>query len=293
MARLGRGLLTRKLKVGRTASLAPRPAPATILTTVSIARQVNKPGTAVTVLTTVTITPVAIRPVVAVGTLVTAVGTPAQATLTVSPAALGNLLCLAAETKFTAGQNYFVTGVSGGGVAEWTRRVQLLPDAQAVHEITIWTGIVSAPGAGLTLTATYSNPGTVSTTLNCHEFQPLAGSNTTWAFDVGATASNAASTSPPYPSLTPTVPYTSELYFGFIQWPGSGSGGGTPGCIYQTDANGNQCVYNTGVSATIQPLASSASQVSSTAAVLMRAGPVKPLSPAFGMAQSVQRAGSW
>lgn len=227
--------------------------------------------------------------ITAIGTLVSAVASPAQATLSVTPAAKGNLLALAIETKFTSGQNYFVTGVSGGGVLEWTRWVQLLPDNQAIHEITIWTGIVTSTGAQ-TITATYSNAGTASTELSCQEFRPWNGTDAMWAFDVGGVQSNAASTAPPYPSLTPTFS-GGELYFGFIQWPGSGSAGATAGCVYATDANGNQCVYCTNVTATLAPVASSASQVSSTGAVLMRLLTVKP--PAPPSRQAAMRAAIW
>lgn len=209
----------------------------------------------------------AIATITAVGSLISAVAAQ-QTTLSVSPAAAGNILMLAVETKFTVGQNYSCTGVSGGGCTQWTRAVQLLPDAQGIHEITIWYGVVTTPGAA-TITATFSNAGTVSTELACQEFHPSTGANTAWVADVVGTISSAASTTPPYPPLTPTS--TGELYFGFIQWPGSGSGGGTTGFIYQTDANGNQVAYNLNVSGTVSPVASSASQVSSAGAVLMRA----------------------
>lgn len=214
-----------------------------------------------------------IATITAVGTLVSAVAAQ-QTTLSVTPAAAGNVLCLAVETKFTAGQNYSCTGVSGGGVpaagsfGAWTRAMQLLPDAQGIHEISIWFGLVTTPGAG-TITATYSNAGTVSTEMACQEFSPSTGANTVWVIDVVGGISSGASTSPPYPSLTPTS--TGELYFGFIQWPGSGSGGGTTGFTYQTDANGNQVAYNLNVSGTVSPVASSASQVSSAGGVLLRA----------------------
>lgn len=214
-----------------------------------------------------------IATITAVGTLVSAVAAQ-QTTLSVSPAAAGNVLCLAVETKFTVGQNYSCTGVSGGGVpaagnfGAWTRAMQLLPDAQGIHEISIWFGIVTTPGAA-TITATFSNAGTVSTELACQEFSPSTGANTAWVIDVVGSLSSGASTSPPYPSLTPTS--TGELYFGFIQWPGTGSGGGTSGFTYQTDANGNQVAYNLNASGTVSPVASSASQVSSAGAVLLRA----------------------
>lgn len=214
-----------------------------------------------------------IATITAVGTLVSAVAAQ-QTTLSVSPAAAGNVLMLAVETKFTVGQNYSCTGVSGGGVpaagnfGAWTRAMQLLPDAQGIHEISIWFGIVTTPGAS-TITATFSNAGTVSTELACQEFSPSTGANTAWVIDVVGSLSSGASTSPPYPSLTPTS--TGELYFGFIQWPGSGSSGGTSGFTYATDANGNQVAYNLNVSGTVSPVASSASQVSSAGAVLMRA----------------------
>lgn len=220
-----------------------------------------------------------------VGSLISAVATPAQSTLSVSPQAVGNLLALAVETKFAIGQNYFCTGVTGGGVpasgeSMWKRRIQLLPDAQGIHEITIWTGVVTTVGAS-TITATYSNAGTVSTTLNCQEFAPSTAARTGWSFDIGATASNLASITPTYPSLTPTQTIVGELYFGFIQWPGSGSAtnGIPPGCVYQTDSNGNQIVYNVGVRASVLPIASSVSQVSSTAATLMRAVPISRIMP--------------
>jgi hypothetical protein len=67
----------------------------------------------------------------------------------------------------------------------------------------------------------------------------------------------ASSTTVQYPTLTPSS--TSELYFGYLAVPGWVSAGSTPGCVYQTGARGNRMVYDTAVSSTVTPTASSSS----------------------------------
>jgi hypothetical protein len=91
-----------------------------------------------------------------------------------------------------------------------------------------------------------------------------------WAVDVtGKVDTGTASSTPSYPTLTPSSP--GEAYFGYLAVPGSVSAGSTPGCVYQGDARGNQVVYDTSVSSTITPKASSSSQKFSSIGMLIKA----------------------
>ena len=202
------------------------------------------------------------------GSTITAVGTlqtdtddfPALTTtetVSVSPAAIGNVLALAVEEKFPGGTPFTVSTVSGGGVTTW-HRSNGGPTIDTQHGQELWWGTVTTAGAS-TITVTYSSvPGTANSaaSLDVQEFHSSIGAATVWAVDAnGVVDTGVATTTPNYPALTPTGSH--RAYFGYLSVIGSVSAGSTPGVVYQPDLRGNQCAYNIDVSASITPTASS------------------------------------
>ncbi len=197
-----------------------------------------------------------------------------QEAVSVSPVAAGDLLAMAIETKFPAGVTSFVaSSVSGGGVATWHKAASSLT-LDAVHGQELWWGVVATPGPS-TITVTYTAGSTSgnsesATSLDVQEFQSSAGAAAVWSLDVtGIVDTGASTTSPSYPTLTPAS--ANEVYFGYLAVPGSVGSGSTPGVVYQVDARGNQCVFNTSVSTSITPIASSGSQTFFSIGMLLKA----------------------
>ena len=198
----------------------------------------------------------------AVGTLVTdTVDFPALTTtetISVSPAAVGNVLALAVEEKFPGGgaTAFSVATVSGGGVTTWHKALGG-PTFDDIHGQELWWGTVTTAGAS-TITVTYTSvPGTAGSaaSLDVQEFHSSIGIGTTWNVDPpgGVVDTGVATTTPNYPTLTPAASH--EAYFGYLSVIASVPDGTTPGFVYQTDARGNQCAYAVDVSAAITPTA--------------------------------------
>ena len=119
--------------------------------------------------------------ITAVGTLQTdTVDFPALTTtetVSVSPAAVGNVLALAVEEKFPGGTPFTVSTVSGGGVTTW-HRSNGGPTTDTQHGQELWWGTVTTAGAS-TITVTYSSvPGTANSaaSLDVQEFHSSLGS---------------------------------------------------------------------------------------------------------------------
>ncbi len=202
--------------------------------------------------------------VTAVGTLYTHTNQPslAQETIAVSPAAVGNVLALAVETKFPPGSSFTAASVSGGGVSAWTRSYSSLM-SDGTHGADLWWGVITAIGPA-TITVDYTAGSTSgdpesATSLDVQEFASSAGAATAWSVDgVGKVDTGFASTAPSYPTLTPASP--GEAYFGYLAVPGAVGAGSTPGVVYQVDSRGNQSVYAAPISTTITPIATGSSQ---------------------------------
>ena len=197
--------------------------------------------------------------VTAVGSEVDGTNQPstAQETLSVSPSAKGDLLTLAIETKFPGTASFTVSGITGGGVATWNKAFAFLT-LDGFHGQELWWGVVTSTGPS-TLTVSFTSGSTTgtsesATSVDLQEFRSSSGASTVWSVDTtGKVDNGSSSTTLLYPTLTPSS--TSELYFGYLAVPGSLSPGSTPGCVYQQDARGNQIVYDTSVSSTITPRA--------------------------------------
>jgi len=222
---------------------------------VSIAAQVGGTGVAA-----------AAAPVIhAVGTLVTHTNQPsvAQEQVAVSPAAAGDLLAVAVETKFPNGLPAFtVASMTGGGVTHWAKAFSYQTQ-DGVYGQELWWGTVTQPG-NATLTVDYStgsaNGNTESaTSVDVQEFSSSAGAATIWSVDqFGKVDGTTPSTAPTYPTLGPSNPSNAEAYFGYMAVPQSVGAGSTPGVVYQSDVRANQVVYDPSVSGSITPTSSSA-----------------------------------
>ncbi len=211
-----------------------------------------------------------------VGALYTHTNQPShqQETISVSPAAAGDELAMAIETKFPSGvPSFTAAGVSGGGVTTWNKARSYLT-IDGIHGQELWWGVVTTPGPS-TITVSYTSGSTSgnsesATSLDVQEFRSSSGASTVWSLDVtGVVDTGVSTTAPDYPTLTPTS--TNEAYFGYLAVPGSVSAGSTPGVVYQVDARGNQCAYDQSVSSTITPAASSSSQTFFSIGMLLKA----------------------
>lgn len=178
-----------------------------------------------------------------VGSLAAAGGS-GQATLSVTPAATGNILVCWITSQSTSSP---ATGLSGGGVTTWTRGTSYLDTGNPSY-LDAWWGVVTATGAA-TITATGLS-GTTFNVLASQEFSKTdAGA---WA-QVGAGSPAAGSTGPSlgsglsvsWPSLAASG-HASYLYAGNgLSIFGTLNAGSTPGYTYPfTGFSSNRPVYN-------------------------------------------------
>jgi hypothetical protein len=211
-----------------------------------------------------------------VGALQTHTNQPAvqQESLPVSPSAVGDVLVLAVEAKFPNSASFTAATVTGGGVGTWQKALSYLT-LDGYHGLELWWGVVTQTGAS-TVTVGYTSGSTSgtsesATSLDVQELRASTGAATMWAVDTrGLVDTGLASTNPVYPTLTPAA--ANEAYVGYLAIPGWVNNGSTPGVTYQTDARGNQVVYDASVSSTITPSTTSNSQTFASIGLLLRAG---------------------
>jgi IPT/TIG domain len=177
-----------------------------------------------------------------------------QDTVAVSPAAPGNLLAMAIETKFPGSPSFTASSVTGGGVTTWHRAFSYLT-ADGFHGQELWWGVVTAAGpTSITVNYTSGAATGAATSVDVAEFHSASGASTVWSLDVtGKVDTNTSSSTLSYPTLTPGS--GPELYFGYLAVPGTLSAGSTPGVTYQTDLRGNQVADDPSVSSSITPTA--------------------------------------
>ncbi len=202
--------------------------------------------------------------ITAVGSFTSTEGS-ALTTLAVSPQNLGDVLVVFAQVGSTTPK---VSSISGGGVATWTKGVQLAGSVGADEEI--WFGKVTTTGTS-TITFTWSSSISGHTAeYGAQEYSAGLGSTTTWALDKTGTLNNASSTSVGFPSLTPSA--SGELYFGYAVPANTASAGTTPGFTYSVTAEANVTTSDTAVSSTVTPAAlQSPAGTSSSIGVLLSA----------------------
>lgn len=163
-----------------------------------------------------------------------------------SPASLGNLLVLYTHST----NNVSITGISGGGVTNWTKITSNVGGAAGNNEM--WRGVVTGTGSG-TITVTYSGAAGANE-ITAQEFT-MGSSGGTWAVDTSG-ATTGSSTTINYPSLTPTA--SSELYAGYAWGANTMSAGSTSGFTYRTTNSSKYTAANTSVTggSAVQPTAS-------------------------------------
>lgn len=159
-------------------------------------------------------------------------------TVTVSPASKGNLLVLFSH----ATNNVTITGVSGGGVTNWTK-VTSNTNTTGQGNNEMWRGVVTTTGSA-TATVTYSAAAGVNE-IAAQEFT-MGSASGTWAIDTSGTAINSGNqTAINYPALTPAS--SSELYTGYAWSQYTMSAGTTPGFTYVATSGGKFTSYDKNV----------------------------------------------
>jgi len=160
-------------------------------------------------------------------------------TLADSPAGKGNLLVLYSH----ATNGVTVSGISGGGVTNWTKVASNSASGTGQGNNEMWRGVVTTAGAG-TVTVTYSGAAG-SNEIVAQEFS-MGSTSGTWAVDTSGTAINSGSqTTISYPSLTATS--SSELYTGYAWSQNAMTAGTTTGFTYTATNGGKYLAYNTNV----------------------------------------------
>ncbi len=187
-----------------------------------------------------------------------------SSTLSVSPKTAGDVLVMAVQAQpATSAQ---VGGLSGGGVATWSKAIAY-PGSAEGSDVELWWGVVSTPGAS-TVTVTWTGSTPEYRELAAQEFG--AGTGAAWSVDkTGGSASTTGTVT--FASLTPSSS-SGELYFGYGAVSGGASAGPTPGFSYDAPtANANVVAYDGDVTATAGPTAPQSSTGSDSVAVLLAA----------------------
>lgn len=180
-----------------------------------------------------------------------------------SPTNKGDLLVLFSH----ATNNVAITGVSGGGVTNWTK-VTSNTNTTGQGNNEMWRGVVTSTGSA-TITVTYSSAAG-GNEIVAQEFT-MGSSSGTWAIDTSGTTINSGSqTTINYPSLTPAN--SSELYAGYAWSQYTMSSGTTAGFTYVPTNGSKYTAYDTNITggSAVQPTASqsTAGNYNSIAAVI-------------------------
>ncbi|MFN2592958.1 MAG: hypothetical protein ABR532_09030, partial [Candidatus Dormibacteria bacterium] len=183
-----------------------------------------------------------------VGTMKTANNNSALCTsIALTPNAIGNLIVLVIEEKYSAASNLKVSSISGGGVTTWSNVLQRFM-VDGIHGVDVWMGVVTSTGS-LTATVTYaSTTGQVAGSINGHELTSTAGTSTIWSIDTtGFLDPNTNATTFNYPTLTSANAH--EAYVGYLAIASSASTGSGSGWTYSQDLRGNWDAVNPDVGA--------------------------------------------
>jgi len=183
------------------------------------------------------------------------VGSGNAITLGVSPVNIGDLMVLFVSPQ----KGNTVNTISGGGVSAWSKITSTINGTG----MEMWRGIVTSAGAS-TISASLSGASGTNE-LAAMEFTTGSASGS-WVVDTSNTQYNSSgSTTVTFPNLTPQS--TKDLYVGYAAAGSTITGGGSSGFTYlaggQTSREG---IYNTSVSAAIQPTASQSSSLTSVTA---------------------------
>lgn len=165
-------------------------------------------------------------------------GTGATATLAISPATAGNILCLFYGFNGSPGGEGTISAISGGGVTTW-HAVEPLTTVSGTYDVASWYGVVTTPGSS-TISVTLTVGGGADLTVE--EFSSnLVGTGTWGVVAHGTLYSTGSSAVIDYPSLSTNTNNTQEGYAGYAVcgaghvsgWTPPGTGtwnvGGIPG----------------------------------------------------------------
>lgn len=207
----------------------------------------------------------AISPVGTIQNSGTSAGT-LPGTHSISPAGVGNLIALGTAVLGSTG----VSSITGGNCMGWSRAAGPIYLAGIGGTVDFWTATVIATGSA-SITVTPATSGAAGS-FSYQEFYG-GGGGTIWAVDgtqSGTHGSSSNSTSMTFPTLVPGG--SSRLYFGW-------GIGGTPSAVTSgyTRQSGlfstYVMIYDTSVSTSQTPVATTASSEYETCAALVTASP--------------------
>jgi len=196
-------------------------------------------------------------------------------TLPVTTHNVGDVLVVSAEPGLST--TPFLSTVTGGGVASWTKGVAFVGSTQA-RDVEIWYGTVTSVVASTNIVFGWSSSvAALTPDYSSQEFTAGLGAGAVWTLDTSNHSDNTSSvTAVTYPSLTPTA--GGELYYGFADMPTNPAAGSTTGFTYTTTSNENQVTYNqnSGTGA-IQPTSTQTTADPSVAVGIFLAPPTGPI----------------
>jgi hypothetical protein len=197
------------------------------------------------------------------------------ASATLTPTAVGNIMVVVIEEKYSAAANLKVASIFGGGVTTWRLALQRF-FVDGVHGVDVWWGVVTSTGS-LTVTPTYnSTTGQAAGSIDAWELTSTAGASTVWSVDTtGFQDPNTSATTFTYPPLTSAL--DKEAFVGYLAITGSASGNSGSGWVDTTDLRGNWVTYNINIgnagTTTSHTQTSGTSQTWFTVGVLFQAAP--------------------
>ena len=193
--------------------------------------------------------------ITAVGVLADADATPGPATLSVTPATVGDAFVLGVRV---ASPTTVVSTVTGGG-STW---VKLGNTGDGTRDVELWLGtITTVTGSAEPINISYSAAVTsTDVELIAQEYSSALGATTVWTLDTagGTNTINegATSTTVPFPTLVPGAGLSHELYAGYSIVTQAGAAGSTAGYTYKlTTGNNNVFTFNGNISASTSPTA--------------------------------------
>lgn len=184
-----------------------------------------------------------VNPVIStVGTVNTTNSNTNPASISVSPATVGNLLVVG----ILSFPDFTVSSITGGGVGTWTQLGFFDEVGFGPESLYLYMGVVTTTGAS-TITLTMSGAATFLGTW-VQEFSPSSAPR--WAQDGVSTTSSGSGTTLTGPSLTPLG--ANELYVAVMASAGTLTAGSTSGYTYSTVA-GVGFMFNPGIGAPSAP----------------------------------------
>ena len=172
-----------------------------------------------------------------------------DASITLNPTNVGDIMVLVIELKYSAASNRTITGISGTGITwQGTATFQRFM-TDGIHSVEIWYGTVTATGSHAHTVAYSSTTGQVAGSINGHQLTSTAGSTTVWSVDGAAGTQfndpNTNNTTFTYPTQTSAL--DKECYIGYLAITGSASAGSGSGWVYTTDLRGNWDAVNVNI----------------------------------------------